>query len=102
MQRALAKALKTVASNCGLEAAINEELAKIELRTNLPFTYGALRKNKSLAKAVGFKDKTHKNGQTIYDDEVWEGTVTTSVRWNPFGFCSYKLTKRLKPLWPSP
>ena len=102
MQRALANALKTIASNCGLEPAINEELGKIKLRTNLEFKYGALRKNKSLAKAVGFKDKTHKNGEIIDDDAVWEGTITTSVRWDPFGFCPLELTKRLKPLWPSP
>ena len=101
MQRALANALKTIASNFGLEPALNEELGKIKLRTNLPFRYGALRKNKALAKAVGFKDRTHKNGETIYDDEIWEGTVTRSVRWDPFGFCPPELTKRLKPLWPS-
>jgi len=97
MQRALANALKTIARNSGLEPALNEELKKIKLRTNLEFKYGALRKNKSLAKAVGFTDKTHKNGQTIYDDEAWEGTVTRSVRWDPFGFCPPELTKRLKP-----
>ena len=102
MQRALASALKIVASNSGLEPAINEELEKIKLRTNLPFTYGALRKSKALAKAVGFKDGTHKKGKTIYDNEVWQGTVTRSVRWDPFGFCPPDLTKRLKPLRLSP
>ena len=102
MQRALATALKTIASNCGLEPTINEELGKIKLRTNLEFTYGTLRKNTLLAKTVGFKDKTRKNGEIIDDDAVWDGTITTSVRWDPFGFCPPELTKRLKPLWPSP
>lgn len=102
MQRTLANALKAAASNCGLEPAIKDELGKTKLTTSLPFTYGALRKNKSLAKAVGFKEGTRKNGEAIDDDAVWEGTITRPVRWDPFGFCPPELTKRLKPLWPSP
>jgi transcriptional regulator with XRE-family HTH domain len=92
-QRALARALKTLAIDCGLEPAIKEELAKIKMRTNLPYTYGVLRNSELLAKAVGFKDITHKGG-----DEIWEGTVTSSVSWNPFGWCPPQVTQRLKPL----
>lgn len=101
-QRALARALKALVIDCGLEPALKDELWKIKVKTNLPFTYGALRKNKLLAKAVGFKDRTHKNGQLIHDDAIWEGTVTSCVRWDPFGWCPPEVTKRLKPLWPSP
>jgi len=97
-QRALARALKTLAIDCGLEPAIKEELVKIKMRTNLPYTYGVLRNNKLLASAVGFKDITHKGGVTIYDDAVWEGTVTSSVSWDPFGWCPPQVTQRLKPL----
>ncbi len=97
-QRALARALKTLAIDCGLEPAIKEELGEIKIRTNLPFTYGVLRNNKFLASAVGFKNITHKGGETVYDDAIWEGTVTSYVRWDPFGWCPPEVTKRLKPL----
>jgi transcriptional regulator with XRE-family HTH domain len=97
-QRALARALKTVAIDCRLEAAIEEELGKIKMRTTLPYTYGVLRNNKLLASAVGFKDIPHKEGETIHDDAIWEGTVTSSVRWDPFGWCPPEVTKRLKLL----
>ena len=98
-QRVLARALKAVVIDCGLEPAIKQELGKIKITTNLPFTYGSLRNNKLLAKTVGFKDSSHKDGATIHDDAIWEGTVTSSVSWDPFGWCPPQVTKRLKPLW---
>ena len=98
LQRALARALRTIAADCGLEQAIQEELKDKVSKTNFRATYGTLRNNKSLAKTVNFEDRSHKSGEPIADDAVWEGVVKCSLRWDPFGHCPVELTKRLKPL----
>jgi hypothetical protein len=97
-QRALARALKTVATDCGLEPAIKLELSKIKVKWDSDYTYGQLRNSKLLADAVGFKDRTHKGGIPIPDEEKWECTFRASLRWDPFGFCAEEITDRLKPL----
>jgi len=61
-------------------------------------SYGTLRNNKSLAKTVNFEDSSHKSGEPIADDAVWEGVVKCSLRWDPSGHWPVELTKRLKPL----
>ena len=91
-------ALRTIAADCGLEQAIQEELKDKVSKTHFRATYGTLRNNKSLAKTVNFEDRSHKSGEPIADDAVWEGVVKCSLRWDPFGHCPVELTKRLKPL----
>jgi len=98
--RALARALREVAADCGLEAVVLRELARTKLRVKLDFTYGDLRKGKLLAKAVGFVNQEYRNGKIICDDEKWEGTVTSPVRWDPSGYFPEELAQGLEPLWP--
>jgi hypothetical protein len=99
-RKALVRALRNIANECGLERVINDELGKIRISSVWRFSYGELRKSPLLADLVGFKDRAYKDGKIVGGEEIWEKTRTWSPQWDPCHSCPVEVTARLKPPWP--